>query len=122
VGADGGAALPRGLRGGVPVIARLALAALACLLCAAPAGAHTLTLAGAERVAKRYVEKVAATASRPPRAAVRDCESRTRHVVVCPAVFDFVGGVRCERRVRVRFVSNDSSRVARSFVGDLDCS
>lgn len=100
---------------------RALLAVLACLLLAAPADAHTLTLAGAERVAKRYVEQVAATAARPPRASVGDCESRTRHVVDCVARFTFAGGTVCERVVRVRFTSRDSGRVARRFVGELDC-
>lgn len=96
------------------------LAVAACLLLAAPAQAHTLTMAGAERMAERYVKRVAAEADRPAMASASRCRRRTRHIVDCISLFRF-GAVICERRVRVRFTSTEHRRVSVRFAGTGEC-
>ena len=100
---------------------RALLVGLVCLVCAAPADAHTLTMRGARHMADRYVQRVAASASPVVvRATVRGCERRTRHRVDCTARFRF-GSVACDRVVRVRFTSEHTRRVSTRFVGDVEC-
>ena len=99
---------------------RVLLVLAACLLCAASAQAHTITMAGAQRVADRYAKRIAASARPVPRAGLDVCFRRTRHVVDCVAVFRF-SAVRCERMVRVRFTSPHHRRVSIRFVGNTAC-
>ena len=99
---------------------RALLTVAVCLLLAAPAHAHTLTAAGAERVSERYAKRIAGLARPVPSVMVDRCFRRTRHRVDCFAVYRF-GGVVCERRVRVRFTSDHHRRVSVRFVGPTGC-
>lgn len=96
------------------------LAAVVCLALAAPAAAHTLTLAGAAHAAKRFADDLAAKVSPAPAVVVRRCDRRTRHVVDCVVRLRFSTAV-CERAVRVRFTSAYTRSVARRFIGPAAC-
>ena len=99
---------------------RVLLAVVIALFLAAPASAHTITMAGAERVADRYAKRIATSARPVPRAWADDCRRRSHHGVDCVAVFRF-RAVRCERTVRVRFPSPTRRWVSVRFADGPSC-
>lgn len=111
-------------RFGVTVAALLVAALVALAVWASTSEAHTLTQAGAARVAHRYAQDLARL-TRPRADRVRTlapCHRRTRHRVDCTVQFFFHGShtVVCEAVVAVRF-TNSSRRVSRRLVGPGAC-
>lgn len=91
------------------------------LVLAAPAGAHTLGVAGAKRAAYRDAVKRAAafTQLERPTILVDHCRRRSSHTVDCRVVYTF-STLRCRHITRVAF-SGTGRRTHTRVLGAVAC-
>lgn len=99
----------------------LVLAAAVLAAFAGTADAHRLSLVQAAHKAHSEALIISGTLHQRARVSVRSCTRKERHLVDCRVRYRFVDddgeltGERCYQTIRVRFVSDTSSKLAVSF-------